>query len=280
MGPDRNRTSRFGYCLGEIDRQVHLTSVRKDSCVAPLSFLTALPKYRDDQKELIRQIRRHSFLVEPFKELISGGKVLDIAAHDGRWSYAFAEAGASSVLGIEARPELVESFDQFPNSPAKNRVKLVVEDLYDGLDRLTSEKQEFDVVALFGIMYHVMDHFRIFRKCLELRPKIIIIDSEFMKGNNPFIQLIKEKTDLELNAAPQIESQEVAIKGVLSSVAMERIAEALNCDISWLPWEDLAEVRRTGVGDYFRGNQKRMIRRTCVLYPKAGIGGITVVSQA
>ncbi|WP_370399030.1 class I SAM-dependent methyltransferase [Sulfitobacter sp. JB4-11] len=230
-------------------------------------FLEGLPKYGDDAKEVARQRQRHAFLIEPFLGDIKGARVLDIAAHDGRWSYAFADAGAASVLGIEGREELVDLFSEFPHTPAKDRVSLRVEDLYDGLDRLLAEKQTFDVIALFGIMYHVMDHFRIVRQCVKLSAKLIIIDSEFVKGVNPYIQIIKERTDYEINATPQIEGQALAIKGVLSNAAMERIAEALNCDMEWLPWEDLPKENRTVVRDYFRGPQKKMVRRTCALRP-------------
>ncbi len=233
-----------------------------------LEFLNGLQKYREDAKHLARQRQRHAFLIEPFLDDIKGAKVLDIAAHDGRWSYALAEAGAESVLGIEGRADLVELFDELPDSAAKERVTLAAEDLFDALDRLIAEKQTFDVVALFGIMYHVMDHFRIVRQCVQLSAKLIIIDSEFMKGVNPYIQMVKERTDVEINATPQIGGQEVAIKGVMSNAAMERIAEALSCEIEWLPWENLPKENRTVVRDYFRGPQKKMVRRTCALRPR------------
>lgn len=236
--------------------------------MAVLEFLNRLPKYREDAKHLERQRQRHAFLIEPFLDDIKGAKVLDIAAHDGRWSYALAEAGAESVLGIEGRAELIELFDELPESAAKDRVTLVAEDLYDALDRLNAEGQTFDVVALYGIMYHVMDHFRIVRQCVKLSAKLIVIDSEFMKGVNPYIQMVKERTDVEINATPQIGGQEIAIKGVMSNAAMERIAEALNCEIEWLPWEDLPKENRTVVRDYFRGPQKKMVRRTCALRPR------------
>ncbi|WP_299872896.1 DUF1698 domain-containing protein [uncultured Sulfitobacter sp.] len=233
-----------------------------------LEFLNGLQKYREDAKHLARQRQRHAFLIEPFLDDIKGAKVLDIAAHDGRWSYALAEAGAESVLGIEGRADLVELFDELPDSAAKERVTLAAEDLFDALDRLIAEKQTFDVVALFGIMYHVMDHFRIVRQCVQLSAKLIIIDSEFMKGVNPYIQMVKERTDVEINATPQIGGQEIAIKGVMSSAAMERIAEALSYEIEWLPWENLPKENRTVVRDYFRGPQKKMVRRTCALRPR------------
>jgi predicted RNA methylase len=43
----------------------------------------------------------------PFASEISGARVLDLASHDGRWSYAFAGVGAASVVGIEGRQEMI-----------------------------------------------------------------------------------------------------------------------------------------------------------------------------
>lgn len=232
------------------------------------TFLEDTSEYCELNKDLRRLELRHSFLVEPFQDLLKDADVLDIAAHDGRWSYALAAAGAKSVLGVEARADMVDFFRKVPDNDIKRRVTLEVADLHDRLDMLCYEKRQFDVIALFGIMYHVMDHFSILRRCLQLKPKIIIIDSEFMKANNPYIQLIKEATAKPSNATPQIGNQEMAVIGVPSSMAMERMSEALNCEIDWLPWEDLPPDQRFGVGDYFRGEGKRMIRRTCTLRPK------------
>ena len=50
---------------------------------------------------------RHEAVIAQNADLFPGARVLDLASHDGRWSMAALEAGASSVLGIEARPELV-----------------------------------------------------------------------------------------------------------------------------------------------------------------------------
>src|SRR4051795_7628198 len=50
---------------------------------------------------------RHEAIFGEDGDLFAGARVLDVASHDGRWSLAALEAGAASVLGIEARPDLV-----------------------------------------------------------------------------------------------------------------------------------------------------------------------------
>src|SRR5580700_10208712 len=40
--------------------------------------------------------------------ILAGRRVLDLGCHDGRWSFAALEAGASHVTGVEARAHLVK----------------------------------------------------------------------------------------------------------------------------------------------------------------------------
>ncbi|WP_293451538.1 hypothetical protein [Planktotalea sp.] len=63
---------------------------------------------------------RYDFIVAPFKPFIEDAKVLDIASHDGRWSYALAGAGAAHVYGIEEREELIGSITRFPTRILSN----------------------------------------------------------------------------------------------------------------------------------------------------------------
>ena len=49
---------------------------------------------------------RHRAIIEGNERLLVGRRVLDIASHDGRWSFAALKSGAAHVTGIEARPHL------------------------------------------------------------------------------------------------------------------------------------------------------------------------------
>lgn len=226
-------------------------------------FLADLPHYQELDKPVPRMNKRHSFLIEPFKDEIEGAKVLDLASHDGRWCYAFAGAGASEVVGIEARAELVAEFPDYPDEDLKSKVDLRVGDLYKGIEQEVEKGETYDVIGVFGILYHLMDHFRLFQSIRDLKPKLVIVDSEFMLRPAALIWLIKERTDNILNAAPQYEGQEVAVKGIPSFAAMELMAESLNYDIEWVDWDSLPKSERAGVSDYYR--PEKMRRATCSL---------------
>ena len=110
-----------------------------------------------------------------------------------------------------------------------------------------------------------MDHFALFQLLRDLKPKLVIVDSEFVMRDNAIVLLIQERTDVHLNAVAQYPGQEVAVKGVPSFKAMEMIANALNYDIEWSDWGRIAEGNRGPVGDYYRPKNQQKRRATCAL---------------
>lgn len=229
-------------------------------------FVDELPMYRDKKHSSKRLNIRHRFLIDPFKEQIEGARVLDLAAHDGRWSYALSAAGAKYVVGIEGRENLVSHFADYPDSDIKSRVDLRVGDIFDGVRDLNLTGQIFDVIALYGIFYHIMDHMHLLRECLKLKPQIIIIDSLFHQAPYNMIMLIKEETSNDLNATPKSDGQEMDLTGVPSFTAMNTMAEVLNCDIVWMDWTVVPKCHRKYVGEYFQDGKKQ--RGTCALVPR------------
>lgn len=236
--------------------------------MAFFDFLHDLDGYTPDM--VTRMKRRHERIVTPFSAELAGARVLDLADHDGRWSYALAEH-AAEVVGVEPRPELVDRFALYPQDALHRRVTLVCADIYRDLDTRIAAEETFDVVALFGIFYHVMDHYGLLAKVTQLRPKLILIDSEFIIDRNPMIQMVKERTDNPLNAIAHVPGQEVTLKGVPSTAAMDRMAEVLGHACGWADWDSLPFDQRDTVRDYFRDTKMR--RRTCVLRPISGQSG-------
>ena len=228
-------------------------------------FIAELPHYHDHTAPVPRMNKRFEVLIEQHQADISGARVLDLASHDGRWAYAFAGAGATAVVGIEGRSDMVEKFSDYPDAALKSKVELRVGDLYERMEEAISNGETYDVVGVFGILYHLMDHFRLFQLILRLKPKLVIVDSEFLLRPAPIMMLISERTSNVLNAIPQFEGQDRALKAVPSFKAMEKIAEALGFGIEWHDWANRAPDDRRGVSDYYR--EKDMRRGTCVLRP-------------
>lgn len=206
---------------------------------------------------------RHRFCVEDMRPYFKAKRVLDLASHDGRWAYSYAAAGAREVIGVEGRQELVEAFETFPSGPAKDKVKLVIDDAVTFLNWLNEAGETFDFVAILGFYYHTMEHFRILQQSRRLGARHIVIDSEFIMSDNPIIQMAQEATDKTSNAIASIEGQVSNVIGIPSVGALERMADVLGYDVFWSRWEDVPEAEREGLGDYFRNHRK--CRRTCRL---------------
>ena len=228
-------------------------------------FMAKLDRYAADPNAIERLNERHKMLVTPLTEELEGARVLDLAAHDGRWAYAFAAAGAREVVGIEGRQELIDQFEHYPRAHLRDRITLKCNDIFEGMEAEIAAGARYDVVGVLGILYHVMDHFRLFQLIRKLKPRLIIVDSEFALRPAPVIVLTREATDNILCSIPQVEGQKRALIGIPSRAAMEQIADSLGYRCEWLDWDSLPEHRRRTLKDYYRPEVKR--RGTCLLRP-------------
>lgn len=227
-------------------------------------FLENTEKY--DLVDVNRLNLRHYFIIESNAKAIKGACVLDLASHDGRWAWAFAKAGAKKVVGIEAREELVKLFEGYPNDDVKNNIELFVGDIYEKIEELAKNGEQFDVVGVLGIFYHIMDHYRLFKLIRSLSPRLIIVDSEFIVNKKwPMISISCEDTRKDLNSTAHFSGQTKAPIGIVSLKGIEVMANTLGYTIKWADWESIPVEARKPVYDYYRPGDKR--RFTCTLSP-------------
>ncbi|WP_165352740.1 class I SAM-dependent methyltransferase [Loktanella sp. IMCC34160] len=231
-------------------------------------FLRNAPSYHFRKGDIQRLNKRHRMIIEPIKTEIAGSRILDIAAHDGRWCTAYAAAGAREVIGIEARPELVQRFQEFPQEPYTSTIDLRVGEMLTTMEEMVQEGETFDIVSLLGIFYHTMEHQRLLNLASQLKPKLIVIDGEFALRDYSVIILTRERTDNELNTVEQVPGQEVAMVGIPSPAATEAMAAVVGYACTWADWDLLPIGDRQYLDDYFRTEKKR--RRTCFLQPSGG----------
>lgn len=230
---------------------------------ANCDFFEAVPAYADNPRALNRMRARWQMVVAPFAEDLAGQRLLDLAAHDGRWAYAYAAAGAAHVTAVEARADLIDRLAQFPDVAVKQRVGPVVSDVFAFLEREVAANEVYDIVAVLGFLYHTMDHYRLFVLLQQLQPKLIIVDSEFITSKKALVRVVTERTDGHLVATAQVSDQQKTLVGIPSDNLMEKIAGVLGYDIVWADPDGLELLSRAGVADYFRQTQKR--RRVCYL---------------
>lgn len=202
-------------------------------------------------------------IVAPLVDDIRGASVLDLGAHDGRWAYAFAKAGAANVTAVEPRMELFKAFSRYPDDNIRAIVEFTCEAAIDYLEGATRRKQVFDVVAILGFLYHTMEHCRLFELIKKLKPRLIIVDSEFVVAKNSIIQITAERTDNPLNAVGYTLGEEKVLVGTPSTGAVERMAEAIGYKTIWPDFDHQLGVAGAGMKDYLRDGRKR--RKTCYL---------------
>ncbi|MBB5515845.1 hypothetical protein FHS89_001865 [Rubricella aquisinus] len=233
--------------------------------MAHFDFLADHPAYRSNLVALARLETRHRFIISPYQALLENARVLDLADHDGRWSYALARAGAASVHAVERRQALLDRFDTFQTDPkTAEKITLECNDISDVLIRFGRDGERFDVVTLYGILYHVADHYRLLSQVCALGPKLVIIDGMFVISANPKIHFGQEDTSKELNATG-LPGQTKTLVGTPSRGWVGLAAGTLGYAANWADWTQLPEDERTGVRDYFRKETKQ--RGTVALTP-------------
>jgi Methyltransferase domain len=144
---------------------------------------------------------RYEAIFAENRDIFEGARVIDIASHDGRWSFAALETGAAEVLGIEARDELVDAAREnlAHYGVDASRYRFVAGDVFDVLSR---EEDPVDVVLCLGFLYHTLRYPELMRRIRDRAPRHLIIDTFVVRRRRtkPVVHLFTEHTERERNA--------------------------------------------------------------------------------
>lgn len=131
---------------------------------------------------------RGYFLIHKNKHLFENKKILDLASHDGRFSYQCIKANCRFVLGIEFKKHLIENAKKnFSKLKIpKSKFKFVQGDALEQISKLPDKS--FDVVLCLGFFYHCIYHLpllkemkRVARDCLILDTNIVLVPTRLDK---------------------------------------------------------------------------------------------------
>jgi hypothetical protein len=208
---------------------------------------------------------RHAHIIEPLRSEIAGARILDLGSHDGRWPLAYADAGAREIVGIEGRASLVEKFNAMPGSN-KDRVDMRVGDFVETMDKLIAEGETFDIVSCLGVYYHTTHHYRIMCQMAAFKPKLIIIDSEFLRTQEPVIRITKENPESDMNTIQQFPGQNRTPIGIASMPALRVMSSSVGYHAKKVEWA-VPEAERAPIADYYDMFQNRK-RFTLLLRPQ------------
>jgi 2-polyprenyl-3-methyl-5-hydroxy-6-metoxy-1,4-benzoquinol methylase len=199
--------------------------------------------------------KRYRALIEPNREIIRSKSVLDIASHDGRWSFAAHEAGARHVLGIEAREHLVKNSQDNMRAyqVPEDQVEFVLGDVFQKLDQL--EPGRFETVFCLGFFYHTMHHMLLLNKIARLRPTHIILDTSIDGDPDCIMGLQSEPISLEgSGAVADAGDPERILVGWPTKTALElMLASAGFPSVKYYDWRGAGIRRWEELVDYYQG---------------------------
>lgn len=146
---------------------------------------------------------RSTLLVEQVLRRIDfrGKSVLDLACNCGFWSSFYAQAGASSVLGMEGRSQHVEQARLYWESNGflpQGKAEFFQGNISDESDWQTVRaKGPFDVTLCAGILYHIPNYAEVLAWAAAMTNEVLIVDTRVQDGAE---DLITEPGDLTFNA--------------------------------------------------------------------------------
>src|SRR5215471_1816190 len=120
--------------------------------------------------------QRYKAIIASNLVLFHDARILDLASHDGRWTFAALKAGAKQAIGVEARAELVQrgerTFKEY--GIRSDRYSFVCS---NAIDYLSKGAGAFDVVLCLGFFYHTMYHMQLLELMARTGATTLIIDT-------------------------------------------------------------------------------------------------------
>jgi Methyltransferase domain len=174
---------------------------------------------------------RHTAIIDENREVLRGARVLDIASHDGRWSFAALEAGAGSVTGIEGRDYLVENANRTfaEKGVDPSRFTFITGDAHDVV---TAGVGSFDVVMCLGFLYHTLRYVELFAGIRATGAHHLIIDTRVARSRKPVISVSTNPVEKESMAVEDRFSYGGrTLAGSPSMAALELMLDAYGYDV-------------------------------------------------
>jgi len=199
---------------------------------------------------------RHSALIESNLDVIDRRRILDVASHDGRWSFAALRAGAVHVTGIEARERVVE------RGIAAMRAYAVPDRAFtflvgDALEVMnTLRPGSFDTVFCFGFLYHTLSQMELLLAIARLRPLNLLLDTAVVRSDEPLILLRPANTQDEGQAVRrQTDGSGVVLVGMPSLPAVEMMLASAGFEFTRYDWASRHTAGWEGLEEYRDGHR-------------------------
>jgi hypothetical protein len=216
------------------------------------------------RKELNRLTARFDVIFGRNKHIFAGARVLDIGAHDGRWSMAALNFGAAHAHGIEGDVRYVDEANALfaRRAVPPERYRFTAGHVPDALTGLGPGT--YDVILCLGFYYHTPDHVRVFEALDRLRPACILLDTAVSKWPlKPFVQYRATSVAGRGNAVVEEARGEAVVVGKPNGRFLRLLADTYGWRLVELNWKDGSITDWTALESY-----RNRGRRTYVLTRK------------
>jgi len=209
---------------------------------------------------------RYLALIQSNKKIISNSSILDIASHDGRWSFAALKNGASNVIGIEAKENLVKNsrknmeLYQIP----KEKYHFITGDIFNEIQKI--QPKTIDVVFCFGIFYHIMNHMLLLSEIKKLQPKYLLLDTVVNRSKQSDILLRKEDSEEEGSGIrSDFSSDSNIIIGSPSKSALELMLKSFGFEFRYYNWHDVGIKNWEHITDYKKNHRVSIVAQNLLI---------------
>jgi len=205
--------------------------------------------------------RRVEVLIKNNVELIKDKKILDIASHDGRFSFAAIKIGAAHVLGIEGRQYLVDNSIKnmerygIPN----NKYNFVTGDIHQEIKKIKPD--EIDTVFCFGFFYHTIHHMFLLSQIKRLNPQHLIIDTNILQSDQPIVRIEAQGGSEGSATSSENAKNNKTIIGMPSTSAIELMLINQGFSFQYYDWLNKKISNWKFLGDYKNGQRITIVAK-------------------
>jgi SAM-dependent methyltransferase len=145
-----------------------------------LSTYDAATARHDRERTRLRSLVDHLWprMLQAYGGSLAGLRVLDIACNCGGFAIEAARAGAAEVVGIDVDPHYIRQAEFIRDALGYTNVSYRVARLED-LE--VAEVGSFDVIFLFGILYHLADPIGALARISTLARDMIVVDTSLLR---------------------------------------------------------------------------------------------------
>ena len=218
------------------------------------NFCDRFPRFLETTETIPSRSRlnaRWRAIIDWNRSVLTGRSILDLACHDGRWSFAALEVGARHVVGVEARSHLVkkakENFRHY-GAPVSS-YELINADAIETLRKMKAGS--VDVLMCLGFFYHTLEHIRLLLEARRIGAEYVIIDTSISPAHEPIVALAFESTQDTRNSVDYGQTgNKKALIGVPSRSGLGAMLDYIGYEAEFFDWENAQVEDWTDMSDY------------------------------